>query len=362
MSPRRALIAALLTGACTSPSSAPPADVPHDLRDASEVSDVSLPDLTAEVRFPLLQERVFSAASCDVIEGCSVPGRRRLLRFDLTTPNLGPADLHLGAPTVDGRVQPGFQWGDCHGHYHFEGYAEYRLVDAMGRDVARGRKQAFCLEDTDRYNATQPLADRDRFSCSNQGIHAGWMDVYPRGLDCQYIDVTDVPPGTYRIRATVNGERRIAEARYDNNVGELTVEIPAVLPDAGAVDGGDAAVIDPTLPCATTEQGEHRDCGWDAEQGTRVCTPGAMVTVGCDPACGEPLGACASDPVLRVCAGDAICADLAALGSNDDACPVDGARNPCSRVTVTCPPSGRIRVLTGPYRAGSAYTCRVETR
>jgi hypothetical protein len=62
---------------------------------------------------------------------------------------------------------------------------------------------------------------------------------------------------------------------------------------------------------------------------------------------------------VRVCEGERPCSDAAALASNDDSCPGDAARNPCARVAFTCPSSGMVRVLTAPYRAGTAYTCRL---
>lgn len=324
-----------------------------------------LPNLSALVQLPLLQERTFSRDACEVVEGCALPGDRRLLRFNLSTPNTGTADLVVGDPLVNGVPRPGFVYAPCHDHFHFEGFADYRLLTMDGREVGRGHKQAFCLEDTD-HAPSFPLtivADRDRFTCLRQGIHVGWMDVYLRTLACQYVDVTDVPPGRYRLRATVNVERRIRESRYDDNVGELVVDIPPRVPvvDAGADGGADVPPIDPTLPCAVAEQGVNRDCGWDAERDIRRCAPGARVVLGCDPGCGAPLGQCLGDPMIRVCEGERPCVDAVALASNDDSCPGDAGRNPCARVTFTCPPSGVIRVLTAAYRAGEAHTCRVAS-
>jgi hypothetical protein len=74
------------------------------------------------------------------------------------------------------------------------------------------------------------------------------------------------------------------------------------------------------------------------------------------------LGTCLGDTMIRVCEAEGLCDERAALASNDDACVTDGARDPCSRVTFACPASGAYRVLTGAYRAGSAYTCRVAAR
>lgn len=57
----------------------------------------------------------------------------------------------------------------------------------------------------ERYNAN--LDSSEVFNCDNQGLHAGWLDSYGQHLDCQYIDITGVPAGTYHIRATINSDR-----------------------------------------------------------------------------------------------------------------------------------------------------------
>jgi hypothetical protein len=56
--------------------------------------------------------------------------------------------------------------------------------------------------------------------------------VYEADLPCQWIDVTDVPPGDYVLRATLNQPRPesalpvLVERDYDNNVVEVPVTIP----------------------------------------------------------------------------------------------------------------------------------------
>jgi hypothetical protein len=71
---------------------APAADVPPPL-DAPTVDAGALPNLIPVISNPQIQERTFAAGACEVMEGCTVAGNRRLLRFDLTTPNVGAADL-----------------------------------------------------------------------------------------------------------------------------------------------------------------------------------------------------------------------------------------------------------------------------
>lgn len=252
----------------------------------STVDGAGLPNLIPVIQNTQIQERTFGAAACEVMEGCTVVGSRRLLRFDLLTPNIGAADLYFGSPTAAGRPSTMFEFGTCHRHWHLRGYADYRLFDMAGREVGRGHKQSFCLLDTARYmGMSTDLPAASRYNCGNQGIHAGWYDLYGRSLDCQYVDITDVPAGAYRLRAQVNAERVVAESRYDDNEVFMTVVIP---PRPLGPDGG--LPSDPTLACGGADEGLDRDCGWTVEGATRTCTPGARVQIGCNAGCAPPIG------------------------------------------------------------------------
>ena len=156
-------------------------------------------------------------------------GKRKLMRFDLQTPNIGAADLRLGNPVGN----PAFAYSPCHGHYHLEGYALYELLNLNGTPVflngrgVIGHKQAFCLLDSQKVSATAGPAN---YTCSNQGISAGWSDVYHASLDCQWIDVTGVPAGNYLLRVTINGgeygDHVFAESNYADNTATVTVTVP----------------------------------------------------------------------------------------------------------------------------------------
>ncbi len=50
-------------------------------------------------------------------------------------------------------------------------------------------------------------------------------DFYGSHLDCQWIDVTDVPLGRYILRQTVNPDKLAQESDYENNIVECTVDI-----------------------------------------------------------------------------------------------------------------------------------------
>lgn len=157
------------------------------------------------------------------------PGSRKLLRFSVLAVNNGPADLVVGSPSQHPDM---FEYSECHGHYHFESFARYELRDLGGALVATGHKQSFCVEDTERVSDAAPI--EAKYSCtlgdSNadaiQGVQAGWGDLYPSTLDCQWVDVTDVPPGDYQLTVFLNDASVLAEKDYSNNQTSVPVTIP----------------------------------------------------------------------------------------------------------------------------------------
>jgi hypothetical protein len=194
----------------------------------------------------VLSGETFSATNCNVVEGSSQEGVRRLIRFDFTTPNLGDGDLIIGDPTLHPEW---FQWGLCHNHWHFREYAAYRLWTVAGYvqwQAARaedpnatadqalaahpalrsafvaGHKQGFCAKDVDWY-----LLVPSHFpSCATQGITAGWADRYSGALDGQFVDVTGVAPGPYVLEAEVNPQHFYIEKSYSNNAGAVVLVLP----------------------------------------------------------------------------------------------------------------------------------------
>ncbi len=163
-------------------------------------------------------ETEFDPSSCAVQEGClGGPGKRKLLRFDSEIMNLGGSDLRLGNPGES----PEFEFSSCHEHYHRNGIMTYELVNPSGQVVAVGRKQGFCLMDTVQVAGESPGG----YGCESQGITSGWSDIYDRGLDCQWLDVTDVAPGDYKLRLTVNPLGEFEETDRSNNFAEVPVTI-----------------------------------------------------------------------------------------------------------------------------------------
>lgn len=202
------------------------------------------------------------ATFCSVEEGNIEPGTHTLVRFTVTTPNIGNADLVLGDPNVHFEANDGlYEFATCHHHFHFKHYATYELVDPNTGFVWKAAKRGFCMLDTDPNPAYlgEPAKTWQFRNCGeigvpgNQGISHGWADTYVFKLGGQYflLDGGDgqppVPPGTYMLRITVNPPyapdrkgncprvkdpltglcHQFAEASYANNVGTALINIPA---------------------------------------------------------------------------------------------------------------------------------------
>lgn len=162
--------------------------------------------------------------SCALVEGCvGGAGTREIVRFSVEALNQGQATLTVPPPAERPDL---FQFSPCHGHYHFSGFATYELLDGAGAVVLTGHKQAYCMEDTARVLAGPKIGCSKVYNCEAQGIQAGWSDLYGNTLDCQWLDITDVPPGDYRIRVTVNPGRVFEEVTRDNNSASVPLTIP----------------------------------------------------------------------------------------------------------------------------------------
>ncbi|MDQ3765354.1 MAG: lysyl oxidase family protein [Actinomycetota bacterium] len=206
-----------------------------------------------------LATRTFTASDCAVQEGqVGGTGPRRLLEFPYSTPNMGPGALIIGDPLAPENSHL-FEWGACHGHYHFKKYAAYRLwtpeqfaafeqakADPANRDMLTddiiaqeglqpvvGTKRGFCVIDVSA--APEYTGQRDQMTyraCGygttihgNQGISVGWADTYGKQLDGQWIDVTNVAEGDYILEVETNAQHSFAEKDFNNNSASKPVKV-----------------------------------------------------------------------------------------------------------------------------------------
>ena len=188
-----------------------------------------LPDLVIN-RQRLADEILFDhvdvkPGSCSYAEQCvGGLGDRRVLRFSVEAVNQGQATLTVPPPEERPDL---FLFSTCHGHYHFGGFASYALLNAEGRVVAQGLKQAYCMEDTIQVAQGPEVGCSKIYDCYNQGIQPGWSDLYGNTLDCQWLDITDVRPGNYQLRVSLNPNAALQEVTLDNNTATVPVTIPA---------------------------------------------------------------------------------------------------------------------------------------
>jgi hypothetical protein len=224
-------------------------------------SSAVLPDLTADL--PVRPD-----APWDPIDTRDVPGHV-LLTFDTVIRNVGAGPLEvdgtrasptdpmsvvqrlydaLGHVVSTNPIPETMTYVDADGHHHFHlsSTARYTLWTADGtRQVGTDSKIGFCLLDTyrypdsvgpGRYDTDDQCGHLDPNATSVQmGISPTWGDYYAREIAFQWIDVTGLPPGPYRIRAEVNPDRTIAESDYGNDVAWRDTFVNGLVADDQAV-------------------------------------------------------------------------------------------------------------------------------
>ncbi|KAM9841039.1 protein-lysine 6-oxidase [Aulostomus maculatus] len=135
---------------------------------------------------------------------------RMLLRFPQRVKNQGTADF------LPSRPRYSWEWHSCHQHYHsMDEFSHYDLLDSSTHhSVAEGHKASFCLEDT-----SCDYGYYRRYACTShtQGLSPGCYDTYNADIDCQWIDITDVKPGNYILKISVNPYYQVPESDYSNN-------------------------------------------------------------------------------------------------------------------------------------------------
>lgn len=171
-------------------------------------------NLVTRVRSFYIQNRTFTATDHDVQDGCVTPGNHRLLRFDFLSYNAGNADLVVGSPAARPDL---FVWSAAHGHYHLRDFNQFLLFTAAGNLATVGYKQAFCAIDIERISSTASASGRFHDCNSDQGISAGWADVYNSGLACQFIVIDGLADGDYTLQSTTNSQHKVGEDCFGDN-------------------------------------------------------------------------------------------------------------------------------------------------
>lgn len=118
--------------------------------------------------------------------------------------------------------------GDAHDHWHIKQVENHTLETLDGVVLGDVVKQGYCFFDTTPLQLDLPGAPSEAVwrsrgcggvadSVVQMGLSVGWGDVYPWHMFDQQIDVTGVPDGTYRLRATADPIGFFEELDDSNN-------------------------------------------------------------------------------------------------------------------------------------------------
>lgn len=122
--------------------------------------------------------------------------------------------------------------GDGHNHWHLKDLESYTLTRLdNGAKVGTGAKEGFCFFDNYRFGST---ADPFYRGCANNqpdalavtmGLSRGWGDTYGWRTVGQYIDVTNLTSGRYRLQATADQANWFEESDNTNNFTWANVQL-----------------------------------------------------------------------------------------------------------------------------------------
>lgn len=200
-------------------------------------------------------------------------GARRCLRFTTYLTNVGEGLLDLGVArgelgtgsgsglvqrlhSTDGtwleRPAGVAEYHGVHDHYHVAGLVSFTLHALDGDGVAAsnasaaGGKTGFCLFDGARGEGATTARTFHRWNCKaldrqgvGMGLTPGWVDRYNWTLSDQYLEVSGVPDGLYRLTVVADPEGLVVEATRGNNAVSVVLrlagteaEVVEVLPTA----------------------------------------------------------------------------------------------------------------------------------
>ena len=218
-----------------------------------------------------------------------------VLRFEGYVTNLGDGPLDLsGDPRLDDPDDPTshdvwqrvrtstgdwvaltkppvrYETDDGHNHFHLMEIVAYSLWDEAGTtQVLPGSKVGFCMVDVEplperhpepgesRYDekliencrANQPDADSLRM-----GITEGWRDVYEGTVTLQWVDISELSPGHYRLAAEADPYDIVVETDETNNgvaIAEGISVVPGYVAQPLAVETEPGAAVQIELEAAS---------------------------------------------------------------------------------------------------------------
>lgn len=212
--------------------------------------------------FPIFEPDPPAGTSCFTSEMVE-DGAQTCLRFDQIIANIGsgPTEIAYDVPSgtapaegadfpvaqriynSDGTFadQPGgaVNYHGIHGHYHYSSFADAKLWRSNPRGaklgnapVAASHKVSFCMADIriDKWaekgdgprtyyapDCLFPYASDGVTDQYRQGVNYGWSDVYDWYIPDQYIEVSNVADGFYRLEFCADPFNELEETNETNN-------------------------------------------------------------------------------------------------------------------------------------------------
>jgi hypothetical protein len=126
--------------------------------------------------------------------------------------------------------------GDGHNHWHVKNLAAFKLSTIETRkapkDVGFGAKIGFCFWDNVRYRSDAVAQFYGSAGCGvptslslTMGLSAGWGDIYPSYLNMQWVDITGLKNGKYRLTGTADASNWFVESSESNNSTWVDLQI-----------------------------------------------------------------------------------------------------------------------------------------
>jgi Lysyl oxidase len=150
-----------------------------------------------------------------------------------------------------GKMRVGTMGFSGYNSWHFQQFAQYKLLNAKKKVVVRSRKIGFCIAPTDgidmllRGATWVPSYTGIAGNCGSQTalwvqelLPLGWGDTYFQTVPYQSFEISKIPNGTYYIEIIANPEHLLHEVSTANDVsfrrviiggtpGHRTVRVPA---------------------------------------------------------------------------------------------------------------------------------------
>lgn len=282
--------------------------------------------------------------------------RQRIFRSDGST-------LELPLPPASILFHP------SHLHFHLLGWAELRIINhdpscSIATDrpadcvAANGDKISFCLQDSYEFDTElsntsgkyyDDCIDGDQDGAITMGISRGWADAYFFTLPGLFVDITDVPLGSYWVEAEVNTGAGLIESTRNNNTGRAE----SLLNLSSSICSQSGA----NWQCTNTNNCETIDCR-NIEPDCCTCPNGGSLNC---TVCKEYF--CHLDPDSPACLGKfGTCGpDCMFLGLSPVVCPPPAPTN-TGTVSATFTPTATPTVSVTPTRTNTGTATVTGTR